>query len=123
MQVLRLLTKLISTRAKQLRSLLAAAAALDVTAARAGHARWLGSYGVRPVFISCWEEREQRKQVHHHLGALSTLQEGEGPPERTSPRELSESPLYVPGALHPVLLEPSLSDLPEPPSVRILLAG
>ena len=38
-QVLRLLTRLISTRAKQLGDLAEAAAALDVAAARAGHAR------------------------------------------------------------------------------------
>ena len=112
-QVLSLLTKLISTRAKHIRSLLTAVAALDVAAARAGHARWLGALGIRPSFISRGDEWEQS-------GGSATGGSAPEGVEGSRSRQL-ESPLSVPGALHPVLLELSLAPLPEPPSVRSAL--
>ena len=47
------LSALLASRAQQLSSMLQAAAALDLAAARAKHAEWLGA--VRPVFACRWE--------------------------------------------------------------------
>jgi hypothetical protein len=70
-----------------LEQLLGGVTALDVVAARAAHAAWLG--GVRPRFTQWSRDR------------------GQGP---------AQPPLQVPGALHPLLLAPALSPLPRAPA-------
>jgi DNA mismatch repair protein MutS2 len=51
-EVLLRLSAMLARRGPQLAALLGAVAELDVTAARARHAEWIG--GVRPVFVSRW---------------------------------------------------------------------
>lgn len=95
---------MVASRSDQIKEAAAAAAALDIAAARAGHARWLGERGSKPEFCS----------------SSSLTDRGEGREEIPRSQEKGESPLHVPEALHPVLLEPSLPPLPEPPSVSPL---
>ena len=111
--VLLRLTRHVEARATGLAAVAEAAAALDVAAARAGHARWLGSHGSRPEFVDGgWEQRQ-----HASLDGSGAREVGGG---RGKPQQHLGSPLHLPGAMHPLLLEPSLAPLPEPPSVRRL---
>jgi hypothetical protein len=70
--------------AHHLQELLDAVTALDIVAARANHAAWLGA--VRPAFLP-------------------------------SSSGSSSSPVYMPGARHPLLMQVALPPLPRPPSV------
>lgn len=127
MAVLGFLSQLVAARVPQLSRLLAATAELDIVAARAAHARWLK--GVRPRFGS-WQQVRAAQQ--------STWQgRAPAPPPLPSPAsshkpasgsngdsseahaaaQLPASAMHVPWALHPLLLEPSLPPLPEPPSI------
>jgi DNA mismatch repair protein MutS2 len=69
---------------------LSAVTALDIVAARAKHARWCN--GVRPLLLDA--------------ASSSNSSMGDNTP----------SPLALPGAKHPLLLQPSLPPLPRPPS-------
>lgn len=88
LNVLESMSQLLGSAAPSLRDLLVAVAGLDIAAARAGHAAWLG--GRRPVFADD--------------GVI-----GVGINAQQSPMQLS-------GALHPLLLAPALAPLPRPPS-------
>ncbi|GFR51258.1 hypothetical protein Agub_g13562, partial [Astrephomene gubernaculifera] len=98
-RVLGLLSGMLGSRAPQVLSLLSAAVQLDVVAARAAHACWLGA--VRPEFVAAEAEEE----------------EGEGEEEGCSSSSSSCPPLHLPGAMHPVLMQRGLPPLPHPPSI------
>jgi DNA mismatch repair protein MutS2 len=92
-RVLLLLSRLLAERAPPLLAMLAAATRLDVIAARAAHGRWLR--GTRPTFVGDGDDG----------GGGS---EGGGPEGGWA--------VHLPGARHPVLMQPALAPLPQPPS-------
>uniref|UniRef100_A0A383W1M4 DNA mismatch repair proteins mutS family domain-containing protein n=1 Tax=Tetradesmus obliquus TaxID=3088 RepID=A0A383W1M4_TETOB len=80
------LSQLLVARGAALQELLGAVTALDIVAARAKHASWLGA--VRPAFTSS-------------SGSSSS----------------SSSPMHMPGARHPLLMQGALPPLPRPVSI------
>jgi DNA mismatch repair protein MutS2 len=90
--VLAALSAALGRRGAALAGMLEAVAVLDAAAARARHAAWLG--GVRPAFVGAGEADGGG---------------GGGDPD-------GASPIWVPGALHPLLLERALDPLPRAPS-------
>jgi hypothetical protein len=99
-------------RAASLDSLVASIAALDVAAARAKHARWLGA--TRPALRrGSNASASSSSTASSPSGAAAGAGAGAG---RGGGDEGCK--LYAPGARHPVLMQPALSTLPYPPSVR-----
>lgn len=90
-RVLLLLSRLLGERAPPLLAMLAAATRLDVIAARAAHGRWLR--GTRPTFVGDDDDGGG----------------GSGGPE-------GGWAVHLAGARHPVLMQPALAPLPQPPS-------
>ncbi|KAG1678593.1 hypothetical protein FOA52_012600 [Chlamydomonas sp. UWO 241] len=129
--VLAMLTRRVESRALPLQSLLSAAADLDVAAARARHAGW--ARGARPEFVAWGAFEAARRRAgggdgHEGTsgsGGGDSLDGGQGGSGGGGARaaaaaagvSVGVSPLHVPGALHPLLLEPTLPKLPEPPSM------
>lgn len=77
--------------------MLQAVTALDIVAARAKHARWCG--GVRPLLL------DNTSTTTTTTNSSSSMMDAAG-----------LSPLNLPGATHPLLLQLSLPPLPRPPS-------
>ncbi|GAX74806.1 hypothetical protein CEUSTIGMA_g2253.t1 [Chlamydomonas eustigma] len=130
--VLERLTRDVVSSLRGLSSLIDSCAALDVAAARAGHARWL--QGVRPRFTNSKVNAEKGRPLH---GLKTADPDPDSRPEeegrintggsdqvvtfsaqRLDTSSFEASPLHVPGALHPLLLEPTLAPLPDPPAVE-----
>ncbi|KAF8057679.1 NPC1 [Scenedesmus sp. PABB004] len=97
------LSCLLAQRAPGLQALLESVTQLDLVAARAKHAAWLGA--VRPEFTG---------------DASSGGGAGSGAPGGGAPLDALQapgaSPLFLPGARHPLLLQAALPPLPRPPS-------
>jgi DNA mismatch repair protein MutS2 len=102
--LLQALSQFLAERGAAIQGMLQAVTTLDIVAARGKHAQWC--QGVRPVFVG-------------HSGSSSSSSSSNGSSGGSSSGSsdgASLSPLHMPGARHPLLLQPSLPPLPRPPS-------
>eukprot|EP00983_Pelagomonas_calceolata_P054088 1143560-Pelagomonas_calceolata.AAC.5 len=86
---------------------------LDIVAARAQHAKWMGA--TRPRFTTT-----PQSLTTGHGSDPAGCHEANGSSQNGNAGGHASSLIWVPGALHPLLLSGSLPPTPNPPSVCAL---
>ena len=92
-RILRELAAAVAAGEKEIKAVLAAATALDIAAARAKHAKWMG--GVEPILTDTLLSAQNNDNNSENIQNNSSL-------------------VCISGALHPILMEPLLPTLSKP---------
>lgn len=95
---------------KPMRAVLVAVTALDIAAARAKHATWLGA--VEPILKNTTNGTENGTNLNYTGTENGTIDSQD---LRDTVSDLSCGLVRVLGAVHPLLIEPLLPPLPKPP--------
>ena len=120
-RILRELTAMIVKKEKKIKCILASVTALDIAAARAKHAAWLGA--VEPTL--------QQVQTQHEESFLHSINSDDGTAttpaiEITPPPQLNSLKttglVHIQGVVHPLLMQPFLAPLSKPPLPEITLS-
>mmetsp|Transcript_12639 Transcript_12639/g.33478 ORF Transcript_12639/g.33478 Transcript_12639/m.33478 type:complete len:923 (+) Transcript_12639:28-2796(+) len=107
--VLVLLTQLVASRMQSIRTMQDSVVQLDIVAARAQHAKWMGA--TRPRFTTT-----PQSLTTGHGSDPAGCHEANGSSQNGNAGGHASSLIWVPGALHPLLLSGSLPPTPNPPS-------